>query len=521
MNLGASEIGRQDLLPWQDGQPLQELVYSHFKACPSTENLASNYGYAINWTHDLSDHLAIDWKYKEITVYEHKIHLFNHLRFPDNAIIPEDIVAEAIDTLNLLFPFQDDATKRFLDKEKKLFYGLGFCNRPRKLDLDDYTFWRDRIEDLGYILRQPAVGLHQLRLDKGGSNMLQISAFWITVVLGLVTLVSIAFAVGATVYGVKQYSISLKQYELAVAEACLDPAMSISDGTDSGKSLERSDIPDTESTHSEFGGSEDMDLRNLRSDTNGRDRVSQSVFLEATEGSINAMLFAGVVVAASVRRAVNTNKATRRPKITIPHGETGGYTSISRPTHTDRSTAQDHGGDGAGTVSVQALNVDQPTAQDPDIEGAMNCANLIRNDLTPEHHAHMPIAQFDSSFEMHTSLGETTATSHKMQTPDTLRALEDKVDRDMSRPLNGQSDETAPNTVARQPVKVPTNTSILGCFSDPLRYMFSRSQIYIPLPSRSHIRVLAIQPGTNDDALVASFKILDLDTPNLPFEAIS
>ncbi|KAJ4128918.1 hypothetical protein NW768_007442 [Fusarium equiseti] len=239
-NLGLPEIGRQDLLPWQDGQTLQELVYSHFKPFSSTsnrrhsnshisphltaENLVRNYGYAIIWTHDLADHLTIDWKYKEITVYEHKIHLYNHLHFPGSAIIPEDIAAEAIDTLNLLFPFQDDATKRFLDKEKKLFYGLGFCNRPRKLELDDYTYWREKIEDLDYILRQPAVGLHQLRLDRGGNNMLEISSFWIAVVLGVVTLASIAFAVAATVYGVKQYNISLKQYELSVAEACLDPA---------------------------------------------------------------------------------------------------------------------------------------------------------------------------------------------------------------------------------------------------------------------------------------------------------
>jgi hypothetical protein len=33
--------------------------------------------------------------------------------------------------------------------------------------------------------------------------------------------------------------------------------------------------------------------------------------------------------------------------------------------------------------------------------------------------------------------------------------------------------------------------------------------------------VLAIQPGANDDTLVASFEVLDLDTANIPFEAIS
>ena len=81
-----------------------------------------------------------------------------------------------------------------------------------------------------------------------------------------------------------------------------------------------------------------------------------------------AMLFAGVFIAASVRRPVDTKKATRCPKITIPRGGIGGYTSISTTSHTDRSTAQDHDGGGVGTSSVQALNVNQPTAQDPGMQ---------------------------------------------------------------------------------------------------------------------------------------------------------
>jgi hypothetical protein len=92
------------------------------------------------------------------------------------------------------------------------------------LELEDYYYWRHRVADLGHILRSPAIGLQQLRLDKEGNNMLQISTFWITAAVGVVTVISIAVAVGATVYGVKQYNLALRQYRLSVAEACLDPA---------------------------------------------------------------------------------------------------------------------------------------------------------------------------------------------------------------------------------------------------------------------------------------------------------
>lgn len=107
-----------------------------------------------------------------------------------------------------------------------------------------------------------------------------------------------------------------------------------------------------------------------------------------------------------------------------------------------------------------------------------------------------------------------------------MRALEDRVHSDMchdhlNMPWCGQNYGTTPNTVNQQPGNIPTKTSILGCFSEPLRCIFGGPWIYTPLPSPSHIRVLAIQPGVNDDILVASFEILDLNTANCHHEAVS
>ncbi|KAF4951250.1 hypothetical protein FSARC_12977 [Fusarium sarcochroum] len=145
IDISSSNFGRDNILSWRSDQTLQDLIHSHFKdkrrtKYPRTENrinphltaefLNSNFGYTITWTHSLADHLAIDWKYKVITIYEHKICLYNHMRFPGSSIVPQDVIEEAVDTMNLLFPFQDDATKRFLSKKENNSMDLDTATDP-------------------------------------------------------------------------------------------------------------------------------------------------------------------------------------------------------------------------------------------------------------------------------------------------------------------------------------------------------------------------------------------------------
>lgn len=240
LDVSSLDLRRPGLLSWSSKQTLAEVVQSHFRdldqehrrtplsdgtidADLKADHLVAYHGYTIVWTDNLAAHLTINWKHKTLTVYEHKITLHNHLRFPGSCVIPADVLGEAIDTLNLLFPFQDNGTKRFLTKHKKPFYGLGMCNRPRKLKLSDYSYWRSRVADLVYISAGPAVGLRQLRLNKDGGNLLQFATFWIATAVGVLTVVSIAIGVAATVYGAKQYELALRQYELSILQLCVDP----------------------------------------------------------------------------------------------------------------------------------------------------------------------------------------------------------------------------------------------------------------------------------------------------------
>ncbi len=79
--------------------------------------LVEQYGFRIYWTSNLAEHLSINWKFKIISIYEHKICLWNHVRSPgDSPGFPSSIHEEALDTLNLLFPFDDARTKSLLQK---------------------------------------------------------------------------------------------------------------------------------------------------------------------------------------------------------------------------------------------------------------------------------------------------------------------------------------------------------------------------------------------------------------------
>ncbi|SCV52087.1 uncharacterized protein FFB14_12407 [Fusarium fujikuroi] len=118
-----------------------------------------------------------------------------------------------------------------------------------------------------------------------------------------------------------------------------------------------------------------------------------------------------------------------------------------------------------------------------------------------------------------------TAPSPANQVSNAVRALEASVCRDMSRdhlsmPHPGQNYGATFDTTS-QLVNVPINPGLLGWLGQRLQGTFFQPHIYAPLTSPSHIRVLFIQPGVNEDTLVASFELLDLNAANIRFEAIS
>lgn len=217
---------------WNGDTCLSKALTQHFSRLPSSSLdemksrkiepnmtmafLSSNRGVTVKWTSNLSEHLSMDWKSRVISVYEHKICLWNYLNAPWPCIIPQKILEEAVDTLNILFPLNDAPTKAFLRQQRVHFYGLGKCRRERCYELAKYEVWRERLANLIDVMSEEPRGMQQLALSKDGKNLLNFATFWVASTVAILTIISIAFGTVQTIY-------SIKQYNLAVAQACSAP----------------------------------------------------------------------------------------------------------------------------------------------------------------------------------------------------------------------------------------------------------------------------------------------------------
>ncbi|KAH8891694.1 hypothetical protein GQ53DRAFT_720370 [Thozetella sp. PMI_491] len=221
-------------MAWGRDQTLEGLVTAKFEAVKARNEavlkgdkghpvqtyfnmayLHKNYGWAVQWVDNLADHLSIDRKNKIVAIYEHKVCLFNHLMYGSGAPIPQAALEEAADTLNLLFP-RDDDTRKFLKDEGRDFLEVGLIARADSRDLGDYHYWRKSLSDLVDELKVPPTGLRQITLDTEGRNLYQVLTFWLAVIVGVLAVLSIVFGTVSTVY-------TIKQYNLAVAQACSTP----------------------------------------------------------------------------------------------------------------------------------------------------------------------------------------------------------------------------------------------------------------------------------------------------------
>jgi len=164
----------------------------------------------LHWTNNLSNHLEFDRKRWILSVYQHKICLLNHIKAEEDTLIPKDILEEALDTLILLFPFGDSSIKRLLARNgQSVFYGLGNCNRNRSLNLARYEYWNEEVQDLIDAFNEPPRSWKQLITDR--RNMMDWAAFWIAVMVGVLTLVSIPCNIVQAVYSVKSYHLTTMQ----------------------------------------------------------------------------------------------------------------------------------------------------------------------------------------------------------------------------------------------------------------------------------------------------------------------
>lgn len=171
---------------------------------------ASTCGMRIRWTDDMASHLNFDLETLVLTVYRHKICLVNHLDNPKGCPFPADLLGEALDTMNLLFPLGDVATKRLLLKEgQRSIYTLGSCGRSRNLDLSHYQYFGDKLHLLMESFDKSPRTWQQLAFDR--RNKLEWSAFWVTVMVAILTVISIPCNIIQATYSVKGYYLAVAQ----------------------------------------------------------------------------------------------------------------------------------------------------------------------------------------------------------------------------------------------------------------------------------------------------------------------
>ena len=109
-------------------------------------------------------------------------------------MIPEPLIEETLETLDLLFPFGDGKTIKFLSQNQQSIHEEGPFSSTRTLDLNDFTYWRDRLRELHEeIFHSPPERWLQLWLDR--RNPQQWLTLWIAFVVFLLTIISTAASI--------------------------------------------------------------------------------------------------------------------------------------------------------------------------------------------------------------------------------------------------------------------------------------------------------------------------------------
>jgi hypothetical protein len=196
-------FGRRVLLPLQKGA-------TAFDPAFTATYLVNTCGVRLQWTDDILTHLSFDLKRLVLTVYRHKACLLSHLDSPRGCPISKEILEETLDTMDLLFPPWDVATKHLLMKEgQQSLYSLGCRRGNRVLDVAHYQYFGEALEHLIESFDKAPRTWRQLALDR--RNKLEWSAFWITVMVAVLTVVSIPCNIIQATYSVKAYRVALAQ----------------------------------------------------------------------------------------------------------------------------------------------------------------------------------------------------------------------------------------------------------------------------------------------------------------------
>lgn len=224
--LGPSLSDMTDL-EWMGQASLKELIRDCFQASGyasneqhkyidtafTVENLRKICRVNVQWTANLKDHLSYDRSTSTLHLFPHKICLISHLE--SCHVLPHDFVSETIQTLDLLFPFGQEGTRKYLDQTGQTFYRTSSRDLSRATDFGEFRYWRKRLEDLHDVFHQTPRNISQLWYDR--RNPLQWWTFWLA---ALIALLSIVFGIISAYTSFQQVALARENYELSVLQAC-------------------------------------------------------------------------------------------------------------------------------------------------------------------------------------------------------------------------------------------------------------------------------------------------------------
>ncbi|KAK7454794.1 hypothetical protein Landi51_03003 [Colletotrichum acutatum] len=225
--------------PTPDPELKAAALDTHLTAC----SLAKFQGYTIVWADFLNEHLRIDEELRLVWIFQHKIWLSSQVGRPD-CLVPQSVLLEALDTLNVLLPPDDDHTRRFLQRREQEFYSLGYCGRVPSTDLKKYAIWGTKMDRLLSVAKGPRRGIWQFLPTPDRFNVLESANFVIACVALVFSIVGFVLGLVSIIYAKLSYQIGLEsidiskvsldvsnespeltrlQYLLSVAQACSDP----------------------------------------------------------------------------------------------------------------------------------------------------------------------------------------------------------------------------------------------------------------------------------------------------------
>lgn len=170
----------------------------------------------VQWTANLRDHLLYDRSTATLHLFPHKICLISHL--DSRNVLPKDFVAETLRTLDLLFPFGEEDTRKYLDQTGQTFYRTSSRDLSRATDFGEFRYWHKRLMVLHGVFNQAPRSILQLWYDR--RNPLQWWTFWLAALIAVLTIV---FGVISSYTGFQQLAIAEKAYQLSVWQICSQP----------------------------------------------------------------------------------------------------------------------------------------------------------------------------------------------------------------------------------------------------------------------------------------------------------